>query len=174
MMGKPFRHCPVCGNLLEERNVEPENKVRRACSACDFVYYNNPTPAAGVILIEEASVLLVQRKYDPRAGLWTLPAGFMEAQEDAAACAVRETGEETNLEVEVVRLFNVYSALDDPRASVVLILYIVKRLSGELRCGDDASDARFFTLDALPDDIAFTAHRRALADIVAQVDAGLL
>lgn len=174
MIGTPFRYCPVCGNALEERRVPPDNKLRHACASCDYVYYNNPTPAAGVILIEDSRVLLVERKFDPRAGMWTLPAGFMEADEDAAACALRETREETSLDVDVLRLFDVYTALDDPRASVVLILYLVRRVGGELKCGDDASDAEFFALDALPENIAFKAHRRALSDIVAQVEAGLL
>jgi ADP-ribose pyrophosphatase YjhB (NUDIX family) len=173
-MGRSFKHCPVCGAVLEKRPVQPENKVRRACPSCDFIYYDNPTPAAGVILVENARVLLVERKFEPRAGLWTLPAGFVEKGEHVADCAVREAHEETNLTVEVDRLFDVYSAFDDPRAAVVLILYLVKRVQGKLKCGDDASDARFFPLDGLPDEIAFSAHRRALADIVARADAGLL
>jgi 8-oxo-dGTP diphosphatase len=174
MMGERFRYCPVCGSALEERRVDPDDKRRLACVSCDYIYYNNPTPAAGVILLEDSRLLLVERKFEPRAGMWTLPAGFMEAEEDAATCAVRETREETNLDVEVVRLFDVYSALDDPRASVVLILYLVRRIGGELRCGDDASDATFFALDDLPENIAFKAHRRALSDIISQVEAGLL
>lgn len=174
MIGRPFRHCPVCGSRLEERNVPLEDKVRHVCPACDFIHYNNPTPAAGVILLDGKRVLLVERKYDPRAGLWTLPAGFVESGEDASECAVREAREETNLDVEIVRLFDVYSAFDDPRASVILILYLVRRLGGELQCGDDASDARFFDLDEIPAGIAFKAHERALADILRMSAKGLI
>jgi ADP-ribose pyrophosphatase YjhB (NUDIX family) len=174
MSGRSFEFCPLCGNDLEERRPENEDRTRKVCQACGYIHYDNPTPAAGVIVIEGNKVLLVKRKFDPRAGLWTLPAGFVESGEDVDACAVREVKEETNLDVEVIRLFNVYSALDDPRASVVLILYLCRSTGGELRCGDDASDARYFELDGLPDGIAFRAHRNALRDIRTQFAQGRL
>lgn len=169
-----FDFCPLCGNGLEERLPDNEDKVRRTCTSCGYIHYENPTPAAGVILIEDKSVLLVKRKFEPKAGLWTLPAGFVETGEDVGACAVREAKEETNLDVELIRLFGVYSAFDDPRAAVVLILYLCRRVGGELKCGDDASDARYFDLDRLTDEIAFRAHRHALRDIRKQVAEGLL
>ena len=174
MMGKTPEHCPLCGSKLVEKHVELEHRIRRVCSSCDFIYYQNPTPAAGIILVEDGRVLLVKRKYQPRANLWTLPAGFVEADEDVAACAVREAKEETNLDVEIVRLFDVYSAFDDPRTAVVLILYQTQRVGGELQCGDDASDARFFDIQNLPDDIAFRAHQNALRDIKKQFENGTL
>jgi len=120
-------------------------------------------------------VLLVKRKFEPRVGMWTLPAGFVEAGEDAASCAIREMKEETNLDVELVRLFNVYSAFDDPRNTVVLILYLGKRTGGDLECGDDASDAQYFDVSDVPEKIiAFKAHKNALSDIKKQFVEGLL
>jgi len=174
MMGKTYTFCPLCGERLVEKLIELENKTRFRCSSCDFIYYQNPTPAAGIILVEDGKVLMVKRKYPPRVDMWTLPAGFVESDEDAGTCAVREAKEETNLDVEVTRIFNVYSAFDDPRAAVVLILYLTRKVGGELMCGDDASDARFYALDDLPNDIAFRAHEMALADIKAQHADGLL
>ena len=97
MIGKTYQFCPVCGDRLVERLVELESKIRKVCSSCDFIYYQNPTPAAGVVIMDGDELLLVKRKYEPRAGLWTLPAGFVEAGEDASVCAVRETKEETNI-----------------------------------------------------------------------------
>jgi ADP-ribose pyrophosphatase YjhB (NUDIX family) len=144
------------------------------CPSCEFVHYRNPVPACGVVLVEDTRVLLVQRKFEPHVGMWTLPAGFVEADEDAAGCAVREMKEETNLDIEIIRLFNVYTAFDDPRTPVVLVLYLGKRIGGDLRCGDDASDAKFYDLGSLPPDIAFRAHRSALADVRKQYAAGLL
>jgi 8-oxo-dGTP diphosphatase len=142
---------------------------RQVCRVCDFIFYQNPAPAVGVIVIEDDRVLLVQRKFDPRKGGWTLPAGFIEYGELIEDCAVREMKEETNLDVELTGVFNAYSAMDDPRVRVVLLLYMGKRIGGELEAGDDASDARFFPIDALPEPIAFTAHVRALADIKAYI-----
>ncbi|UCH85743.1 MAG: NUDIX hydrolase [Candidatus Latescibacterota bacterium] len=171
-MGNLYSYCPLCGDGLVEKSVD--HKTRKVCKSCEFIHYQNPVPAAGVILVEEGRVLLVKRKYEPRVGMWTLPAGFMEMDEDAPTCAVREAKEETNLDVELVRLFDVYSAFDDPRTAVVLVLYLVRRTGGELKCGDDASDARYFDLTDLPQTIAFRAHRTALADVQKQFAAGLI
>jgi 8-oxo-dGTP diphosphatase len=129
------------------------------------VFYQNPAPAVGVIVLEGDHVLLVQRKYEPRKGGWTLPAGFVEYGELLEECAVRELKEETNLDVELTGVFNAYSAMDDPRVKVVLVLYLGKRVGGELAAGDDACDAGFFPIDDLPDPIAFKAHVQALAEI---------
>jgi ADP-ribose pyrophosphatase YjhB (NUDIX family) len=173
MMGRVFVFCPLCGSGLIEKVVE--HKTRPVCTSCDFIHYRNPIPASGVILVEDGQVLLVERKFEPRVGKWTLPAGFVEADEDAASCAVREMKEETNIDVELVRLFNVYSAFDDPRNAVVLILYLGKRIGGDLKCGDDASDARYFPVGEVPDEmIAFKAHKIALSDIRKQLAEGLL
>jgi ADP-ribose pyrophosphatase YjhB (NUDIX family) len=172
MIGVMYKFCPLCASRLIERAID--GKARLVCSSCEFVHYRNPVPAAGVILVEGGKVLLVQRKFEPRIGMWTLPAGFIEAGEDAPSCAVREMKEETNLDVELVRLFNVYSAFDDPRTAVVLVLYLGKREGGTLRCGDDASDARFFELNQIPPEVAFRAHRSALSDICKEYAAGLL
>jgi 8-oxo-dGTP diphosphatase len=172
MTDKKYNFCPLCGSKLVERQVE--HRTRMVCASCEFVHYRNPVPASGIILVEQGRVLLVRRTFDPREGMWTLPAGFVEIDEDAAACAIREMKEETNLDVEIIRLFNVYSAFDDPRTGVVLVLYLARKLGGELRCGDDASEARFFSLTDLPAEIAFRAHRWALSDIRTQHAAGLL
>ena len=120
------------------------------CGKCGHVAYRNPVPAAGVVVVEEGKVLMVERKLEPRAGQWTFPAGFVEYDEHVEACAVRETREETGLEVDITRLFGAYMAMDDPRVQVVLLLYLAKRVGGELRPGDDASDARFFPSIAPP------------------------
>ncbi len=143
-----------------------EDRVRAVCDRCGFVAYRNPAPAAGVVLVESGSVLLVQRRFEPRQGMWTLPAGFVEYDEHVEECAVRETREETGLEVELEGLFGAYMAMDDPRVRVVLLLYRARRTGGVLAAGDDAIDARFFPLGGTPREIAFRAHEQALADLL--------
>ena len=126
------------------------------------MHYRNPAPAAGVLLEWRGGLLLVRRKYEPRAGSWCLPSGFMEYGETPERCALRELREETGIEGALDELFGVYAGHDDPRVRAVLILYTAGRAGGRLTPGDDASDARFFPLDRLPDQIAFEAHSRAL------------
>ena len=136
-----------------------DDRERAVCGRCGFVAYRNPVPAAGVVVVEAGKVLLVQRKFEPRAGLWTLPAGFVEYDEHVETCAVREAHEETGLEVALDGLFGAYMAMDDPRVQVVLLLYRAHRTGGEVRAGDDAADAQFFPIDAVPDE----ARNRAKA-----------
>jgi ADP-ribose pyrophosphatase YjhB (NUDIX family) len=162
-MTEQAKFCPRCGSPTVLRVVD--HHERAVCERCGHVSYRNPVPAAGVVLVENGEILMVRRKFDPRAGLWTLPAGFVEYDEHVEACAVRETEEETGLRVETTCLFGAYMAMDDPRVQVVLLLYLARRTGGTLSPGDDASEARFFPLDNTPAEIAFKAHEQALADV---------
>jgi len=162
-MEKRYRYCPYCATALEEKFSD--DRHRWACPDCDFVWYNNPVPACGGVILKEGKVLLVKRKYEPRRGGWTLPAGFMENDESPEDCTKRELEEETGLKVEVKDLFGVYEAGDDPRTKVVLILHNVEVVGGELKPGDDASDIGFFSHQKLPANIAFKAHRGALSKL---------
>jgi ADP-ribose pyrophosphatase YjhB (NUDIX family) len=156
------RFCPHCATRLVPR--DDHGSRRPTCPACGFIHYRNPVPAAGVVLEWRGRLLLVKRKFDPRARTWCLPAGFMEYGETPERCAVRELREETGLRGRLRGLFGVYAGHDDPRARAVLILYAAERVGGRLRAGDDAIEARFFEPGALPREIAFESHRRALAE----------
>ncbi|MBI1797372.1 MAG: NUDIX hydrolase [Candidatus Eisenbacteria bacterium] len=160
------RHCPRCGTRLVRR--DDHGRPRPTCPACGFIHYRNPAPAAGVILAGRAGVLMVRRRYDPAAGAWCLPAGFMEYGETPERCAVRELREETGVKARLTGLFGVYAGLDDPRVRSVLILYTAERVAGRVAPGDDAIEARYFGLARLPRRIAFASHRTALAEFSAR------
>lgn len=155
-----FKFCPGCAQELVEKYIENQN--RQICSNCGYIHYKNPTPAAAVILVEENKVLLVKRKFEPKAGYWTLPAGFIEYDETAELAAQRETCEETGLEVKIVKLYDVLGSCEKFTTPVVLVVYIAKRVGGTLVPGDDAIEADFFSLDKLPENIAFSSHLTAL------------
>jgi 8-oxo-dGTP diphosphatase len=90
----------------------------------------------------------------------------VEYGEFAEESAVREADEETSLQVELIGLWGFYFGTDDPRNVAHLAVYAARPVGGTLQAGDDAIDARFFHRDALPKEIAFKSHRRALADWV--------
>jgi len=159
---KAFRFCPFCSTQLSEKRVD--HRKRLVCPACGYVCYNNPVPACAVILEKEGKILLCQRKYPPYPGDWTLPAGFLEADETPGECAKRETREETGLEIEVADLFGVYVGGDDPRTKVTLIVFFGKILAGQAKPGDDARQVGFFSPAELPSNIAFEAQRQVLRD----------
>ncbi|MDI6739296.1 MAG: NUDIX domain-containing protein [Candidatus Edwardsbacteria bacterium] len=137
---------------------------RQCCQACGHIVYVNPTPAVGVIMTVGGKLIMVRRKYEPRAGLWSLPAGFMEYGEMPAQCAIRESREETGARIKLTKLVGVYSGLDDPRCHAILIVFEARPLNKRLTAGDDASEIGLFPFDDLPRDIAFRAHRLAIRD----------
>ncbi len=161
-----YKYCPVCGDHLQENYLNDEGKNRLMCNTCGFIFYMNPTPAAAVILIRDEKILLVKRKFAPKIGDWTLPAGFMEYYETSEETAIRETKEETNLDIKIKGLFTVLPGFDDSRVHVVLIVYEGEIKGGEVKPGDDASEVKFFPFDNLPDNIAFSAHREVLEMLV--------
>ncbi len=156
-----YRYCPRCRTELAISRID--DVPRPHCRACGFVYYQNPAPAAGAVIVEHGRILLVQRSVDPRRGDWCIPAGFTEWTEHPQQTAIREIKEETGLDITITGMFDIFMGMDDPRTHAVLILYHGAVIGGELRPGDDAIDARYFSFDALPDNIAFQAHRDALA-----------
>ena len=156
--------CPRCATAMV--SADDHGTVRPTCPKCGYIWYRNPVPAAGVVLVEKGRVLLVKRRWDPRAGSWCLPAGFMEAGETPEQTALRELEEETGVIAQLTGLFGVYAGFDDPRVRAVLILYAGVSTGGTLRAGDDAIDLAWYPLDALPDDLAFASHRQALAELI--------
>jgi ADP-ribose pyrophosphatase YjhB (NUDIX family) len=94
-------------------------------------------------------------------GLWSLPGGFMDADEEPARAAERECREETGLDVEVTRLLEVLSDREFPNSADVVIAYAARIVGGELKAGDDAGQAAFFSRDSLPP-VAFRVARRVL------------
>jgi 8-oxo-dGTP diphosphatase len=161
-MSMEYVYCPLCGTpLVREREG---TRVRMKCSSCEFVQYRNPAPAVGVVIVEDDRVLLAKRRFDPFKGLWVIPSGFIEYDEDARTTGAREAFEETGLSVEIEDLYSVESCFDDPRGNALLVLYRARITGGEPTAGDDAEDVRFFPLNDLPP-IAFEAHRTALGKL---------
>lgn len=120
----------------------------------------------------EVYVLLVRRGKEPFRGCWALPGGFMETDESAEDCAVRELREETGLSVASVRQVGAFSAPDrDPRGRVVTVaFYAFADMQQELlRAGDDAAEAGWFPFSGLPS-LAFD-HREILEMAFRQVKA---
>jgi len=159
-----FRFCPRCGREMERGAIEGLERMYCPDEDCGYIYYHNPIPAAGAIVVENDRILLVKRAHPPRIGWWCIPAGFMEWHEHPSDTAVRELEEETGLKVKLTSFFEVYSGNDDPRMNAVLLLYLADVVSGEMRAADDALDVRWFGFDELPDKIAFEAHVQALDD----------
>jgi 8-oxo-dGTP diphosphatase len=108
-------------------------------------------------------LVLIKRGHPPHYGQWALPSGYIEADESSEQAAVRECLEETGLEIEIIELFGVDSFPEGSLSSGIIIFYRAHPVSGVLKAGDDAADARVFSLDELPQNIPFRTHRDVIA-----------
>jgi ADP-ribose pyrophosphatase YjhB (NUDIX family) len=151
--------CLRCGHALEL--AEHFGAVRPACPKCGWIYFADPKVAAAVLIERDDQILLVRRVNDPQRGLWTLPAGFVDAGEDPRVAAERECLEETGLLVYVTGLLDVIAGQEHPRGAHILIVYSGRITSGEIRPGDDVDRVAFFPRQALPQ-LAFSTTKKIL------------
>ncbi len=159
MSDRLVNFCIRCGTALVTRQVYGEE--RPTCPACDWVYFADPKVAAAVIVEQNGQVLLTRRINEPHRGLWTLPAGFVNALEDPAKAAARECREETGLHVEITELVDVIAGREHRRGADIIIVYRARITGGVLQAGDDADEVGFFDYTALPP-LAFIATRKML------------
>jgi ADP-ribose pyrophosphatase YjhB (NUDIX family) len=153
------RFCARCGAPVTVE--EHFGKLRPACQACGWIYFADPKVAAAALIQRNGQVLLVRRANDPQRGLWTLPAGFVDAGEDPRTAVERECLEETGLQVRVMGLQDVLYGREHSRGAHILIVYRAEILSGALVAGDDVDRAAFFAIDALPP-LAFSTTEKIL------------
>jgi 8-oxo-dGTP diphosphatase len=156
---EPINFCQVCGAQLEQR--EAFGRIRPYCPSCGWVYFKDPKVAAAVLVEQDGRVLLVRRINVPQKGKWTLPAGFVDADEDPEQAAVRECLEETGLRVRITGLLDVIYGLEHPRGASIVILYRGVVVGGSMSPKDDADAVGFFRPDELPP-LAFEATRKAM------------
>jgi|GEM_PF-152253 len=127
--------------------------------------------AVAVIFDEHGRVLLSERA-DGRG--WNLPAGFVDAEESPEEGAVRETREETGLEVVTERLIGLYTTNRRPRAvgptvrgTLVTHAFLCRQVGGELRLTNEALQHGWFSPDALPSPLASQRHADIVRDTLA-------
>ena len=133
--------------------------------------YKYPRPAVTadcVVITREAEpkVLLVQRGFAPYKGCWAFPGGFMNMDETAEQCAIRELEEETGLKVSTVYQIGTYSKVGrDPRGRTITVAYIAIIDSPlEVQGRDDAAKAEWFPISDLPE-LAFD-HEEIMSDAI--------
>jgi ADP-ribose pyrophosphatase YjhB (NUDIX family) len=153
------RYCPRCGATPE---IDFPRSLR--CPNCGYTAFYNPKPVAGAIPREaDGRVWLLRRGFDPAAGRWTFPGGFVDLGESVEEAARREAREELEVDVELTGLVGVYSR---PQDRVVLVVYEAT-LTGEPQPTDEAPEVRAFAPGELPwDELAFWSTEQALRDLL--------
>ncbi len=159
-LARRFKFCPSCGAACVYQIPSDDNRERATCTACGTIHYENPINVVGTLPVWGEQVLLCKRAIEPRYGLWTLPAGFLELGETAAEGALRETDEEAGAQVEMQDL---YCLLNVVSVGQIHLFYRAKLLSPEFNPGPETLEAQLFHEHEIPwDQIAFRTVRQTL------------
>jgi ADP-ribose pyrophosphatase YjhB (NUDIX family) len=162
--------CSNCGVPISLRVPPGDNLPRHVCDACGSIFYQNPRMIVGCIAEWGDRILLCRRAIEPRYGLWTLPAGFMENGETVAQAAARETLEEACARVEIGAM---YSFINVPHISQVHIMFRAKLLESQYAAGAESLEVKLFQEEEIPwNELAFATIRETLTRYYADRKAG--
>jgi len=112
------------------------------------LYPDQPVVGIGAVIIKEGKIALIKRGNEPSKGKWSIPGGHVELGENLQAAVIRETKEETCLDVDNPRLIDAVDNVDlDERGKVkyhyVIIDYLVHVKAGTIQAASDAADLRW-------------------------------
>lgn len=165
-----MKYCTQCGAALARRTPAGDTHARYVCDACHTIHYQNPKMVIGCIPEWEDRILLCRRAIEPRYGLWTLPAGFMELEETTAQAAAREALEEANASIEIGELYTLYSL---PHINQVYLIYRGRLRNLDYHPGEESLEVELFREEDVPwDRIAFPVVTYTLQHFFADRQAG--
>jgi ADP-ribose pyrophosphatase YjhB (NUDIX family) len=152
-----WKYCPRCAAVLAS------DRDRVDCAACGFYAYGNSIPGAEAVIVDhEGRVLLGRRAFEPHAGRWDLPGGFIHEAEDPLAALHREVHEETGLTIEPDALLGMWNEPYQDGRTVLCITWFA-RASGEMEAADDVTELRWFATGDIPwDELAFAHDAEAI------------
>ena len=155
-----MNYCNQCGAEVILKVPEDDDRQRYVCISCETVHYQNPKVVAGCLPIWNDKVLLCKRAIEPRLGLWTLPAGFMELGETTVEAALRETREEAKARVKIQ---NLYVLINLPQLNQVYMIFRSQLLGLDFAPGNESLEVELFHEQAIPwESLAFATIRQTL------------
>lgn len=141
---------------------ENDDRERLTCPECGYIAYENPKIVVGSVVTWGEKILLCKRAINPRAGFWTLPAGFLELNESTEEGAIREAWEEARAKIEIDALLGVYNII---RLSQVQLMYRARLITATIDAGPESLEVGLFEWSAIPwADLAFPSVHWALAE----------
>lgn len=165
-----MKFCGECGKSVSKKVPQGDNLPRFVCDSCQAIHYHNPKIVAGCIPEWKGQILLCRRAIEPKSGLWTYPAGFMEIGEGTEEAARRETLEEACAQVTITRL---HSVLSLPHIGQVYLTFIGQLEAEAFKAGAESLDVRLFEPQDIPwGEMAFPVVTDALRRYVDDVRGG--
>jgi ADP-ribose pyrophosphatase YjhB (NUDIX family) len=166
-----IKFCNSCGTAVVHRIPEGDSLTRAVCDACGNIQYENPKIVVGCVPVDGDRILICKRAIEPRYGLWTLPAGFMENNESAPEGAAREALEEANARVEIEDLYTVYSI---PHISQVYMMFRARLLDLDFSPGIESLEVKLVTAAEIPwNELAFAMVKRTLENYLQDRERGV-
>ena len=145
--------CNECGHKLISKIPQGDNRPRFCCEECNAIHYKNPKIITGTVTYKENQVLLCKRAINPRYGLWTLPAGFLENNETIEEGSLRETKEETNANVKIKSLYAIFNI---PQISQIYMLYLADLGEENFGATSESLEVKLFSENKIPwEELAF-------------------
>jgi ADP-ribose/FAD diphosphatase len=162
--------CTNCGKSLVMRIPKGDDHCRYICDACGKIHYSNPKMVVGAIPVYEGRILICRRAIEPRYGLWTLPAGFMEDKESVEEGARREAFEEAGVGLDALIPFALFSL---PFISQVYLMFRAELPEPRFSAGRESLEVKLVSVADLPwEEIAFPVIRETLRLFVADQATG--
>jgi ADP-ribose pyrophosphatase YjhB (NUDIX family) len=160
-MSDPDRPVPPSpGAQFERRLPDGDTTERFVCGRCGYIHYTNPKIIVGSVVAHDDRILLCRRAIEPRKGLWTLPAGFLEEHETPEAGARREAQEEACADISLDALLAIYTVA---HISQVQLIYRATLALPHFGAGPESLEVRLFAWDEIPwAEIAFPSVKWAL------------
>ncbi len=160
-----MKFCSACGSArLELRVPDGDTLPRFVCAQCRTIHYQNPKIVVGCLPEREGRILMCRRAIEPRSGLWTLPAGFLENGETLAAGAVRETLEEANARVGDLELYTIISL---PQINQVYMMFRARLTDVDFGPGPESLEVTLYDEADVPwEELAFRTITRTLRNFM--------
>jgi len=163
--------CTKCGIQLVARTSSSGDTTRWSCPECRTTVYETPSIVTATLPVFKDQVILVRRATEPGVGLWAYPGGYLENGETLEEAALRETNEETGLEVTITGLLGVYSR---PGGRTVTVVFEAAAEDTAWNAGPEVTEIRAFATDQIPwEQLAFWTATYALEDWVYAQERGL-